>query len=158
MNKKEQPTNSQSQIKTGAFSNSSENFIKPNLDFKINEDKFVKDELGLISPEISFNTMEPNTALHFLDKPKHKEDEKIYLGIKGKGQLLINDNFIDIKEGTIVRVAKNAVKAIRNTAEDLFSFIVIPANQNTKDGSTVSNDYGIEKKPNWNYKGQYVIT
>ena len=137
-----------SKIELGEFSNLTENVFQPNPDFKLDGKKFIKDDLGLTSSEISFNCMQPNTGIPFLHK--HKENEEIYLCIKGQGQLLLNDNYIDLKEGTVVRVAKDTERAIRNNSEDLFTFIVIQAKENSLQGSTISDGYGIEKKPNWN--------
>ena len=140
--------NNYSKIELGEFSNLSKNVFQPNPDFKIEGKRFIKDDLGLTSSEMSFNTMQPKTAIPFLHK--HKENEEIYIGIKGKGQILLDDNYVDIQEGTIVRVATHTERAIRNNTEDLFSFIVIQAKENSLEGSTISDGYGIEKKPNWN--------
>ena len=146
---KENKTSSDySKLELGEFSNLTENVFQPSPDFKLEGKRFVKDELGLTSSEISFNTMEAHAAIPLLHK--HKENEEIYIGVKGKGQLLLNDNYVDIKEGTIVRVATDTERAIRNNSDALFSFIVIQAKENSLEGSTVSDGYLIEKKPNWN--------
>lgn len=137
-----------SKLELGALSNLTENVFQPNPNFKIDGKKFIKDELELTSAEISFNTMQPKTAIPFIHK--HKENEEIYIVIKGKGQLLLDDHYVDMEEGTIVRVATNTERAIRNNTEKLFSFIVIQAKENSLEGSTTSDGYGIEKKPNWN--------
>ena len=147
MNKKEQNTNGYSKIDLGTFSNLTENVFQPNPNFKIEGKRFLKDELGLTSAEISFNTMEANTAIPFLHK--HKENEEIYIAVKGKGQMILNDNYVDMEEGTVVRVGTDTERAIRNNSEELFSFIVIQAKENSLEGSNVSDGYGIEKKPNW---------
>ena len=141
-------TSDYSKLELGEFSNLTENVFQPSPDFKLEGKKFVKNELGLTSSEISFNTMQANTAIPFLHK--HKENEEIYIAIKGKGQLILNDNYVDMEEGTIVRVATDTERAIRNNSDALFSFIVIQAKENSLEGSTVSDGYGIEKKPNWN--------
>lgn len=146
MNKKEQKKG-YSKLELGALSNFRENVFQPNPNFKIDGKKFIKDELGLTGAEISFNTMLPNTAIPFLHK--HKENEEIYIAIKGKGELLLNDNYVAIEEGTVIRVATDTERAIRNNSEDLFSFIVIQAKENSLEGSTTADGYGIEKKPNW---------
>ena len=148
MNKKAQTTSNYSKIELGAFSNLTENVFQPSPNFKIEGKRFIKDELGLTSSEISFNTMEANTAIPFLHK--HKENEEVYIAIKGKGQMLLDDNYVDMEEGTIIRVATDTERAIRNNSEELFTFIVIQAKENSLEGSTVSDGYGIEKKPNWN--------
>lgn len=140
--------NTYSKTELGTFSNLTEQVFQPNPNFKVEGKTFVKDDLELTSAEISFNTMKPNTAIPFLHK--HKENEEIYIGIKGQGQLLLNDEYVDVKEGTVVRVARDTERAIRNNSENIFSFIVIQAKENSLEGSTTSDGYGIEKKPNWN--------
>lgn len=140
-------TNDYSKIELGKFSNLSENVFQPSPDFKLEGKVFVKDDLGLTSSEISFNTMQPGAALPFLHK--HKENEEIYLAIKGEGQMLLNDNYVDMKEGSIIRVATDTERAIRNNSSEPFTFIVIQAKENSLQGSNVSDGYGIEKKPNW---------
>jgi len=137
-----------SKIELGEFSNLTESIFQPNPDFKLVGKKFIKDELGLSSAEISFNTMAANTAVPFLHK--HKENEEIYIAIKGKGQLLLNDSYVAMEEGTIVRVATDTERAIRNNSNEPFTFIVIQAKENSLKGSTISDGYEIEKKPNWN--------
>jgi len=141
-------TNDYSKIELGALSNLTENVFQPSANFKIDGKRFIKDELGLTSAEISFNTMQPNTAIPFIHK--HRENEEIYIVIKGKGQLLLNDKKVDMKEGTIIRVATSTERTIRNNTEDEFTFIVIQAKENSLKGSLTSDGYGIEKKPNWN--------
>ena len=148
MSEKQQKTSPYSKVELGAFSNLIENVFQPNTNFKIDGKRFVKDDLELTSSEISFNTMESNTAIPFLHK--HKENEEVYIGIKGKGQLLLNDNYVDISEGTVIRVATDTERAIRNNSKDPFTFIVVQAKENSLEGSTISDGYGIEKKPNWN--------
>ncbi len=148
MNKKEKNANDYSVIDLGIFANLIENVYQPNPNFKIEGKRFIKDDLGLTSSEISFNTMQPNTAMPFLHK--HHENEEIYIGIKGKGQMLLNDSYVEIKEGTVVRVATGAERAVKNNSNDLFNYIVVQAKENSLEKSTTSDGYGIEKKPNWN--------
>lgn len=137
-----------SKLELGAFPSLIENVFQPSPNFKIEGKRFIKEELGLTSAEISFNTMKPKTAIPFIHK--HKENEEIYIAIKGRGQLLLNDKYVDMEEGTVVRVGKETERAIRNNTEDLFTFIVVQAKQNSLEGSTTSDGYGIEKKPKWN--------
>lgn len=141
-------SNAYSKTELGTFSDLTEQVFQPNPNFKIEGKTFVKEDLKLTSAEISFNTMQPNTAIPFLHK--HKENEEIYIGIKGQGQLLLNDHYVDVKEGTAVRVATDTERSIRNNSEKPFSFIVVQAKENSLEGSTISDGYGIEKIPKWN--------
>ncbi len=141
-------TNEYSKIDFGPFDQLEESIYQPKPNFKIEGKRFVKQELGLTSTEISLNKMKPQTSISFLHK--HKENEEIYIGIKGEGQLLLNGTYINIKEGTVVRVATHTERAIRNHKIDgAFVFIVIQAKENSFKGHTTSDGYAIEKKPNW---------
>ncbi|APG64158.1 hypothetical protein LPB136_01710 [Tenacibaculum todarodis] len=146
MIKKEQISSDYSKIELGKLSNLVENIFQTSPDFKIDGKKFIKDKLELTSCEISFNTMESKTAIPFIHK--NKENEEVYIGIKGKGQLLLNDNYVDIEKGAIVRVATDTERTIRNNSKNSFTFIVIQAKENAIEGNTTFDGYGIEKKPN----------
>lgn len=148
MEKTEKKTSDYSKIELGEFSGLGKNVFQPSPDFKLDGKVFVKDDLGLTSSEISFNLMQPGDALPFLHK--HKENEEIYLAIKGQGQMLLNDEYVDMKEGSIIRVATDTERAIRNNSSEPFTFLVFQAKENSLEGSNVSDGYGIEKKPNWN--------
>ncbi|MEP2279998.1 cupin domain-containing protein [Maribacter sp.] len=148
MKKENITNNAHSKIELGAFKDLTANTFQPSPDFKIEGKRFVKDELGLTGTEMSFNTMLPNTAISFLHK--HKENEEVYIAIKGQGQMILNDVYVDMTEGTVIKVATDTERAIRNNSNDLFSYIVIQAKENSLENSTVSDGYGIEKKPNWN--------
>ncbi|MDF4202835.1 cupin domain-containing protein [Maribacter sp. SA7] len=148
MKKKNITNSAHSKIELGAFKDLTANTFQPNPDFKIEGKRFVKDELGLTGTEMSFNTMLPNTAIPFLHK--HKENEEVYIAIKGQGQMILNDTHVDMTEGTVIKVATDTERAIRNNSNELFSYIVIQAKENSLENSTVSDGYGIEKKPNWN--------
>lgn len=136
-----------SKIELGEFSKLSEYIFQPSPTFKIDGKVFLKDKLDLTSSEISFNKMLPNTAIPFLHK--HKENEEVYIGIKGEGQLLLNDTYVAISEGSVIRVGTTTERAIRNNTENDFTFIVVQAKQDSLEGSTTSDGYAIDKKPNW---------
>jgi quercetin dioxygenase-like cupin family protein len=48
----------------------------------------------------------------------HKTHEETVYVIKGSGQMLVNDKWVDIKAGTIHFNPMNAVHAVKNTAEE----------------------------------------
>ncbi len=148
MKEKEPLIPAYSKIELGELSALSNYTFQPNANFKIDGKRFVKDELGLTSSEISFNVMAPDTAIPFLHK--HKENEEVYIGIKGSGQILLNDQYVDITQGSVVRVPTTTERAIRNNSKEIFIFIVVQAKENSLQGSTTTDGYGIDKKPNWN--------
>lgn len=68
------------------------------------------------------------------------------LKLKVEGQLLLNDNYIDISQGTVIRVGTTTEIAIRNNSDNAFIFIVMQAKENSLEGNTLSDGYGIEKR------------
>ncbi|WP_290701048.1 hypothetical protein [Lacinutrix sp.] len=66
--------------------------------------------------------------------------------MKVEEQLLLNDNYIDISQGTVIRVGTTTEIAIRNNSDSAFIFIVMQAKENSLEGNTLSDGYGIEKR------------
>jgi mannose-6-phosphate isomerase-like protein (cupin superfamily) len=91
---------------------------------------FLKDALQLTSMEVSLNNLPPNGQVPFYHK--HRENEELYVFLKGQGQFHVDGNEFDVFEGTSVRVAPVGVRALRNASasEDLI-FIVIQAKENS---------------------------
>lgn len=134
-------------VQLGNFKDVSKLIYQPSPSFKIDGKVFLKETLNMTSAEISVNNMAPNAAIDFLHK--HKENEEIYIVIKGKGQLLLEGDFVDLEEGTVVRVHTETARAIRNTTNEEFIFIVIQAKQKSLETGTTSDGYAIKEKPNW---------
>lgn len=88
---------------------------------------FLHDLLELTSCEISINKMSKNTKIPF--NHKHKQNEEIYIFLKGTGIMTIDNENIEIKEGSIVKISKEAVRTIESK-EDL-EYICIQAKTNS---------------------------
>ena len=89
---------------------------------------FLHDELGLTSCEISVSVM-PKSKLPL--NHKHKQNEKVYIFLKGKGIFTVDGNAINVKEGTVIKVAPTAVRTLENSSDELMQYICVQA----KDGS-----------------------
>ena len=119
----------------------------PNSSFKMEGKIFIKELLGLTSSEISFNMMKPNTSMPFIHK--HRENEEIYIVIKGSGQILLNDEVFNIEEGSVVKVSRDTERTIRNNSNVDLTFIVIQGKMNSIIGKQTDDGYSIKKQPNW---------
>jgi len=100
---------------------------------------FVKDILGLTGCEISINSMPPGMSMPFAHQ--HQQNEEVYLFVQGAGQMQVDDAVIDVKEGTMVRVAPGGLRTWRNNSAQPLVYIVIQV----KEGSLVqySKEDGI---------------
>lgn len=92
---------------------------------KIEGKLFLGERLGLTSMEVSLNKDAPGKDVNFFHR--HRNNEELYIFIKGKGEMLIDDERFEVEEGTVVRVQQEAKRAWWNSgAEDLY-YIVIQA-------------------------------
>lgn len=90
---------------------------------------FLHDTLGLSSCEISVNTVPKGFKVPF--SHKHKQNEEIYIILKGEGVITIDGNPIIVKEGSAVKILPSASRIIENTTEDEFQFICVQAKTNS---------------------------
>lgn len=119
------------------------NFKKIELG-KINEIKnkeqgkiFIHDELNLTSCEVSINCSKKGFKVPFLHK--HKNNEEIYIFLKGKGIMEIDNEKIEVKEGSVVKIAPPAIRTMENTSDEDLEYIVIQAKENSLEGYTMTD-------------------
>ena len=104
-------------------------FQQPNNKHTIQGKLFLGKLLNTTGIEISFQELQANTSVPFLHS--HKNNEEVYICIKGKGQFQIDSELIDIKEGSIIRVSKEGKRTWRNNSDKPLILIVIQAKANT---------------------------
>ena len=90
---------------------------------------FLHDALELTSCEISVNTVPKGFKVPF--NHRHKENEEIYIILKGKGIITVDETKINIQEGSVVKILPQASRTIENTGDGVFEFICIQAKQNS---------------------------
>ena len=71
---------------------------------------FLHDALDLTSCEISVSVMPKGVKLPF--NHKHKQNEEVYIFLKGEGSMTLNNEVVEIKEGTCVKVLPNTVRTM----------------------------------------------
>jgi len=84
---------------------------------------FLKDLVGFTSCEMSINAMEPGGGMPF--HHTHKENEEVYIFTHGRGQVQIDGETLNVREGTIVRIAPQGVRTWRNNGNETLVYIVI---------------------------------
>ena len=76
---------------------------------------FLHDLLGLTSCEISVSSMPAGITLPF--NHKHKQNEEIYIFLKGNGSMILDGETIDVKEGSVVHILPAAVRTMASKTE-----------------------------------------
>lgn len=106
---------------------------------------FVKDELKETSCEISFGSLAPEQAVPFFHS--HKENEEIYIVLSGKGAFQVDDDVFAVAEGSVVRVATNCDRNIKNTAENSnLVYICIQAKEGSLGAYTMTDAVVTERE------------
>lgn len=104
---------------------------------------FVHDKLGQTSCEISFGSLEAGQAVPFFHS--HKANEENYIILSGEGRFQVNDDVFPIAEGSIIRVATNCDRNIKNTSSTPMVYICIQAKEGSL-GDFTMNDGEITER------------
>lgn len=106
--------------------------------------QFAKDIIGSTGCELSFGTLDAGQAVPFFHS--HKQDEEIYIILSGSGDFQVNDTAFHIAEGSLIRVATNCNRSMRNTSSTPMLYICIQARENSLVQSTM-DDAEITEQP-----------
>lgn len=90
---------------------------------------FLHDTLNLTGCEISINCVPKGFKIPF--NHKHKQNEEIYIFLKGEGVLTIDNEKVLVKEGSVVKVAPQAARTLENTTENELQFICVQTKTNS---------------------------
>jgi uncharacterized cupin superfamily protein len=108
---------------------------------------FLKEPLGLTALEISFGVIPPGRGTPFLHA--HRENEEVYIFVHGKGQMLVDGEALEVREGSVVRVAPAGVRAWRNHSDQDLHYVVIQAKAGTLERGTIKDGVPVEGQPQW---------
>lgn len=88
---------------------------------------FLHDLLGLTSCEISVNVMPKGVKLPF--SHKHKQNEEVYIFLKGEGIMTLDGQDVNFKEGSCIKVLPEAVRTME--AKTDVEYICVQAKENS---------------------------
>ena len=84
---------------------------------------FLKKILETSGLEMSLTVFPPGGGYPFLHR--HRENEETYVVLSGRGRFWVDGEFIDVTEGSIVRMAPGAVRTFRNDGQEPVHLLVI---------------------------------
>ena len=84
---------------------------------------FLKEHLGLTGSEISINALKPGEV--WPANHTHQENEEIYFFIHGSGQMQVDGETLDVREGTVVRIDPAAMRVWRNNSQQMLVYLVM---------------------------------
>lgn len=103
--------------------------------------------LGTTGGEISFQSFAPNSETGFLHT--HKTHEELYIFISGKGEFQVDDNVFAISEGSVVRVAPEGRRSVRNNSNEPLVMICVQYKVNAFSADDATDGVILDNQVNW---------
>ncbi len=100
----------------GKLSNLNEYLLELSPEVNIPGKVFGGALVGATGGDFSFQSFAPGTETGFLHT--HKTHEELYFFLSGKGEFQVDGNVFSITEGSVVRVAPNGKRSIRNNGTE----------------------------------------
>ena len=129
--------------------NEIKNYVLPMGDIEIPGQVFVGQALQATGSELSFQVLVPNQDSGFLHT--HKTHEELYFILKGEGEYQVDGEIFSVSEGSIIRVAPNGKRALKNTGKDemLMLCIQYKANSFAENDSPAGDGVILNDKLTW---------
>lgn len=109
---------------------------------------FVGSALQTTGCDMSFQMFPVGSESGFLHT--HKQNEEVYIFIKGEGEFQVDGTVFPIAEGSVVRVSPNGKRSVRNNGKEPLIMICIQYRAGESVGSVNASDGQIiEGKVNW---------
>lgn len=108
---------------------------------------FLKDATKATGTEVSFNALPPHSEQPYFHI--HRKNEETYIVLKGFGFFQVDDDCFDIKEGSIIRIAPQGKRGIRNASDETMIYMVIQAKENSLEEYTTDDGERVPVEPKW---------
>lgn len=129
--------------------NEIKNYVLPMGNIEIPGKVFVGQALQATGSELSFQVLVPNQDSGFLHT--HKTHEELYFILKGEGEYQVDGEIFSVSEGSIIRVAPDGKRALKNTGKDemLMLCIQYKANSFAENDSPAGDGVILNDKLTW---------
>lgn len=98
-------------------------------DMKVSGKVFGGESVNATGAEFSFQCFAPGAEPGFLHT--HKKHEELYFFLSGKGEFQVDDTIFPIQEGSVVRVAPDGKRAVRNNGTEPLIMLCVQYKGNT---------------------------
>ncbi|MDR3060408.1 MAG: cupin domain-containing protein [Prevotella sp.] len=108
---------------------------------------FLKDATGATGTEISFQELPPQTDLSYFHI--HNENEETYIVLKGSGDFQVDEDCFPITEGSVIRVAPQGKRSLRNSSDEPMVYMVIQSKKDSLNQYSSEDGERVEYKAKW---------
>jgi mannose-6-phosphate isomerase-like protein (cupin superfamily) len=96
---------------------------------------------------MSLNVVPPGKAIPFLHR--HQQNDEVYFVVGGRGQFLVDGQYIDVEEGSVLRITPQGARAWRNNSDAPLYFLCIQYRADSVIQGGTSDGQKVEGNPAW---------
>ena len=108
---------------------------------------FLRKFLGSAGLEMSLNVVPPGKGIPFLHR--HRENDEVYVVMGGRGRFLVDGECIDVREGSVLRLAPAAARAWRNDSDAPLYFLCLQYRADSVIDGGTADGQKVEGTPAW---------
>ena len=134
-------------INVGKMSNLNEYVLELGPEVKISGKVFGGAALGATGSEFSLQLFQPGTESGFLHT--HKKHEELYFFLGGKGEFQVDGLVFPVEEGSVVRVAPDGKRSVRNNGTEALLMLCVQYLGNTFTQEDASDGVILNEPVKW---------
>lgn len=134
-------------ISVGPFSELGDYVLQLGPDLKIPGKVFGGAATHATGGEFSFQSFQPGTETGFLHT--HKNHEELYFFLSGNGEFQVDGKTFPVSEGTVVRVAPDGKRTVRNNGDKPLIMLCVQYRGNTFTAEDASDGNILSEPVKW---------
>lgn len=136
-----------SAVSTGSFSELNEYVLPVAPGMEIQGKVFMGQALQATGAEISFQSFAPGKETGFLHT--HQTHEELYIFVSGKGEFQVDGKVFPVAEGSVVRVAPEGRRSVRNNGTEPLVMICVQYKANAFTAQDATDGQILQEPVKW---------
>lgn len=136
-----------SALSTGSFSQLNDYVLPVAPGMEIQGKVFIGQALQTTGAEISFQSFAPGKETGFLHT--HQTHEELYIFVSGKGEFQVDGQVFPVGEGSVVRVAPEGKRSVRNNGTEPLIMICVQYKAQTFTAQDAADGQLLQEPVKW---------
>lgn len=136
-----------SALSTGSFSQLNDYVLPVAPGMEIQGKVFMGQTLQTTGAEISFQSFAPGKETGFLHT--HQTHEELYIFVSGKGEFQVDGQVFPVGEGSVVRVAPEGKRSVRNNGTEPLIMICVQHKAQTFTAQDAADGQLLQEPVKW---------
>lgn len=136
-----------SALSTGSFSQLNDYVLPVAPGMEIQGKVFMGQTLQTTGAEISFQSFAPGKGTGFLHT--HQTHEELYIFVSGKGEFQVDGQVFPVGEGSVVRVAPEGKRSVRNNGTEPLIMICVQYKAQTFTAQDAADGQLLQEPVKW---------